>query len=90
MLVFLGYVGLYIYLLFQLLLEKHMENISLIYFRSPKFHVQNKIFTNFYTSKHFVENEKERFTPKQSFIFKFGLSPSEKIFFNEICFFISS
>ena len=75
MLAFIGYTDLYIYLLFQLLLVKNMDNISLTYFRSPKFLVQDKIFTNFYISKIFVENGKETFTLKRFFIFKFGLSP---------------
>ena len=78
MFTFIGYIGLYIYLLLQLLLGKSMGNIFLTYFRSSKFHVQDNIFTNFYISKHFVENGKRDSSPQKFFIMKFGLAPSEK------------
>ena len=77
MFTFIGYIGLYIYLLLQILLEKSVGNIFLTYFRSSKFHVQDNIFANFYISKHFAENGEERFLSKEFFILKFGLAPFE-------------
>ena len=67
MFTFIGYIGLYIYLLLQILLEKSVDNIFL-----------DNIFANFYISKHFAENGKERFLSKEFFILKFGLAPFEK------------
>ena len=61
-----------------------MDNIFLTCFRSPKFHVQDKMFTNFYISKKFYRKWEEEFTPKNSsFLNSDSHLPKNFFFFNE-------